>query len=945
MSRNNSEPNTYQNNEEAVKDSSQPIFDSASSLPQLRHWNEVVFEYLGVHIDERSLAGGSDYGQLPYIIDSGDILLEVNGQKVAGLTRNDVIDLIKSKPLVDVKVVSSSSSFGLPIDLREYLSRRFVRNTVDHDLQATIRDNVYMRTIPCTTRPPKEGEINGVDYKFVSRKVFAEMERSGVLLESGVYAGHHYGTPLPLSAPTSSMSYPINYDTNDMQQENSSYASHSQTANTASTGSNFVNTAASNLASKRKRNRSNIAAIDASSLPHGWEKISDAHYGVYYIDHINKRTQYERPYEIELTKGNNGFGFTLVELDKGLVVVKNIVPGGPAYLSGVIQPGDVLVSVSGISVSGLQHSDIAKLFSTFSIGDRVKLTFARGYQLPFDIQNDDQEFEYLTLSLSKGMNGFGFTISDGNLGQKVKKILDVERCNLLRQGDILINVNNIDLTCLQHMQVVEVLKQCAIDEVANIMVKRRKRFRSKTPTTLQSGSLVEKENNIPQRNCKTPNCELMMRKDIDWMNEGNVYVNTMEVTNNGQQMVNSQDTYDSEMIHNSASNDQMKSNTYLNGHNNPTYLLKQEAMDPRMLSLLPSNSNTCRKEINVNPGLISTLNNNITDQALERNRDEVNNEEEYEYYVVSLTRKDSGFGFRIVGGAEDGRNVAIGSIVIGGIAHQDGILKAGDEIISINDRNVIGASHHHVVDLMSECDQTVSLLVRRKKDSDAFDVVLNREPNEGFGFVIISCGNCALIGRIINGSPAQRCQRLRIRDKIIAVNGQDTSTMSHPDIVNMIKESGSSLCLRIIPTDCYAVELIRGPKGFGFSIRGGAEFNGMPLFILRIAPDGPAHSLLNIGDEIIEINGIFTVGMTHADAVQIISQSGPQVKLKLRRNANSSVTEMNTNIDTTGVNHLGLYGYNSYSSYSAPNLMQSQIRSTASFYNNSFQQPRQHYIA
>ena len=90
--------------------------------------------------------------------------------------------------------------------------------------------------------------------------------------------------------------------------------------------------------------------------------------------------------------------------------------------------------------------------------------------------------------------------------------------------------------------------------------------------------------------------------------------------------------------------------------------------------------------------------------------------------------------------------------------------------------------------------------------------------------------------------------------------------------------------MRIIPADCYTVELIRGPKGFGFSIRGGAEFNGMPLFILRIAADGPAYSLLNIGDEIIEINGYSTIGLTHSDAVNAISQSGPAVKLKLRRN-------------------------------------------------------------
>ena len=166
------------------------------------------------------------------------------------------------------------------------------------------------------------------------------------------------------------------------------------------------------------------------------------------------------------------------------------------------------------------------------------------------------------------------------------------------------------------------------------------------------------------------------------------------------------------------------------------------------------------------------------------------NDDEYEYFRAQLMRSESGFGFRIVGGAEEGRNVAIGSIVIGGVAHRYGVLKAGDEIVSINDRNVMGASHQEVVMLMSQTGQSVSILVRRKRDCDAYEVTLQRDEGEGFGFVIISCGACALIGRIIDGSPAQRCQRLHIRDRIIAVNGQDITNLSHPEIVNMIKLSG-----------------------------------------------------------------------------------------------------------------------------------------------------------
>lgn len=38
---------------------------------------------------------------------------------------------------------------ALPRDLRQYLRSRFQRDSADHELQQTIRDNLYMRTVPC----------------------------------------------------------------------------------------------------------------------------------------------------------------------------------------------------------------------------------------------------------------------------------------------------------------------------------------------------------------------------------------------------------------------------------------------------------------------------------------------------------------------------------------------------------------------------------------------------------------------------------------------------------------------------------------------------------------------------------------------------------------------------------------------------------------------------
>ncbi|KAJ8374164.1 hypothetical protein SKAU_G00047440 [Synaphobranchus kaupii] len=52
-----------------------------------------------------------------------------------------------------------------------------------------------------TTRQPKEGEVPGVDYNFVTVERFMELEKNGALLESGTYEDNYYGTPKPPAEP------------------------------------------------------------------------------------------------------------------------------------------------------------------------------------------------------------------------------------------------------------------------------------------------------------------------------------------------------------------------------------------------------------------------------------------------------------------------------------------------------------------------------------------------------------------------------------------------------------------------------------------------------------------------------------------------------------------------------------------------------------------------
>jgi C-terminal processing protease CtpA/Prc len=84
--------------------------------------------------------------------------------------------------------------------------------------------------------------------------------------------------------------------------------------------------------------------------------------------------------------------------------------------------------------------------------------------------------------------------------------------------------------------------------------------------------------------------------------------------------------------------------------------------------------------------------------------------------IITIERQEAGFGFRIVGGTEEGSQVSIGHIVEGGAAEVDGRLRSGDEIVSVDNQPVINSSHHQVVQLMGKAaaNGKVTLGIRRK---------------------------------------------------------------------------------------------------------------------------------------------------------------------------------------------------------------------------------------
>ncbi|XP_060787615.1 membrane-associated guanylate kinase, WW and PDZ domain-containing protein 1-like isoform X2 [Neoarius graeffei] len=1241
----------------------------SKNIQKRNHWtgrvNECSVRRSGSGELSVELRGGAQSGLFTYIsavredvvyqygqLSEGHILLEVEGLPVSGLPLYDVLALLdNTKDPVRMKTVRQGSKLNK--DLRHYLSMRFQKSSPDHDLQQTIRNSLYHYAVPCTTRPPREGELPGVDYNFLSVEEFLELEQSGTLLEIGTYEGNYYGTPKPPSHPhcgtvitQDALRHALSSSWNSTPKRTKSYndirhapvvpveqtedAEFSTDMNNAFTARSLFPSALSFTGDSSRQEvhapsstLNNVAASPAATmasshhpqlpleedplgplpdnwemaytengevyfidhntkttswidprcqdkqqkpleeceddeegvhteeteldrnlieleLPPGWEKIDDPVYGVYYVDHINRKTQYENPVlearrkkqvdiqqppegeryvrewieehssagapitayipnhletyreppsgpqlppvpgckrgkpfftrnpaelkgtfiSTKLLKSRRGFGFTVVGGDEPdeFLQIKSLILDGPAALDGKMETGDVIVSVNDTIVLGYTHAQVVKIFQSIPIGSAVQLELCRGYPLPFDpddpntslvtsvaildkepiIVNGQEAFdppplgpcqsgmgtvgtvgmeprpysptaegmvmpesygsdvvtlassiatqpELITVHMEKGDKGFGFTIADcGGIGsavgggQKVKQIVDYLRCRGLKEGDILVEVNKRNVQNMSHNQVVELLSKCPKGSEVTMLVQRGVVQAKRSPKVVQ-----------------------LERKDSQGSSQHSVCSHRSTHTDSPARAVPAVPPVPSETL---AAPPPVPPP--------PTQPL------PSLPPLEPPTNGTLQKK--PDPFKIWAQSRSMYESRMPDSQEQ----------DIFLWRKDTGFGFRILGGNEPGEPIYIGHIVKYGAADEDGRLRSGDELICVDGTAVVGKSHQLVVQLMQQAAKQghVNLTVRRKTsygvckgEGDVppspasshhsstqapslteekrtpqgsqnslntvssgsgstsgigsgggggsgsavvpavvpavptalqpYDVEIQRGENEGFGFVIVSsvsrpdagttfAGNACVamphkIGRIIEASPADRCGKLKVGDRILAVNGCSITNKSHSDIVNLIKEAGNTVTLRIIPGDessnaalltnaekiatittthtpqsssesrnnkskqappqpgtqmshqdaeYYSVDLERDNKGFGFSLRGGKEYN-MDLYVLRLAEDGAAvrNGKMRVGDEILEINGESTKNMKHSRAIELIKTGGRRARLVLKR--------------------------------------------------------------
>ncbi|XP_065411061.1 membrane-associated guanylate kinase, WW and PDZ domain-containing protein 2 isoform X7 [Chrysemys picta bellii] len=825
----------------------------SKGLKKKSHWTSRVHEIVLGRNQEGQLGfelkGGAENGQFPYLgevkpgkvaYESGsklvpeELLLEVNETPVAGLTIRDVLAVIKHcKDPIRLKCVKQGGIVDK--DLRHYLNLRFQKGSVDHELQQIIRDNLYLRTVPCTTRPHKEGEVPGVDYIFITVEDFMELEKSGALLESGTYEDNYYGTPkppaepaplllnvtdqiLPGATPSAEGKRKRNKSVSNMEKTGIEPPEEEEEERPVVNGNGMVvtpesseheekSTGASGEISSQpypapvysqpeeaKENmdvtkqtkpeendelgplpdnwemayteKGEVYFIDHNTkttswldprlakkakppeeckeneLPYGWEKIDDPIYGTYYVDHINRRTQFENP---------------VLEAKRKLQ--QHNMPNAELGTKPLQAPGFRVESASStLPRPKLVHPHPAPQRSR-SVNDlsqcrRDNAGMYSLYEKPLFTRDASQlKGIFLSTTLKKSNMGFGFTIIGGD------------------EPD-------------EFLQVKSVIPDGPAAQDGK----------------METGFFSP---------WKTP--KPMMER---WENQGSPQTSLSAPAI--PQSIPFPPT-----LHRSSFPD------------------STEAFDPRK----PDPYELYEKS-----------------RAIYESR-----RPDYKELDVHLRRMESGFGFRILGGDEPGQPILIGAVIAMGSADRDGRLHPGDELVYVDGIPVAGKTHRYVIDLMHNAARNgqVNLTVRRKvlsigdpcpengrspgsvsthhssprSDYAAYansnhaasssnatppegftshslqtsDVVIHRKENEGFGFVIISSLNRPesgstitvphKIGRIIDGSPADRCTKLKVGDRILAVNGQSIINMPHADIVKLIKDAGLSVTLRIIPQE------------------------------------------------------------------------------------------------------------------------------------------------
>ncbi|KAM8863549.1 membrane-associated guanylate kinase, WW and PDZ domain-containing protein 3a isoform 2-T2 [Spinachia spinachia] len=547
--------------------------------------------------------------------------------------------------------------------------------------------------------------------------------------------------------------------------------------------------------------------------------------------------------------------------------------------------------------------------------------------------------ELVSVPLVKGPGGFGFAIADCPLGQKVKMILDAQWCRGLLKGDVIKEINRQNVQTLSHSQVVDILKDLPVGSEVNVLVLRgghTSPVKSLKPCTAPMSQALSHPTpqhaaQPPPHPCSQPAAQPPQQQEI---------IGSMEALGPAELAPNPLPFPASTLRVSSPKPD--ASELYIKSK----ALLDSKPPNTKDLDVFIKRNQESGFGFRVlggegpdQPVYIGAI---VPLGAAEKDGRLRAGDELLCIDGVPVKGKSHKQVLELMTNAA--RNGQVMLTVRRKLTQSDGEeeesapqpLQVASALVNSSPKVPRVEAPDAVQPAVQSSRPELFDVTLQRKDNEGFGFVILTSKNKPPPGVIPH-----KIGRIIEGSPTDRVGQMKVGDRISAVNGLSIMELSHNDIVQLIKDAGNCVTLTVVPEDdsappsgtnsakqspsaqhramgqhpasypdrngdteqrnsfpqsemgtfimsgskqgCFVVELDRSQRGFGFSLRGGKEYN-MGLFILRLAEDGPAlrDGRIHVGDQIVEINGEATQGITHTRAIELIQAGGGKVHLLLR---------------------------------------------------------------
>uniref|UniRef100_A0A6I8NRC6 Glutamate receptor interacting protein 2 n=1 Tax=Ornithorhynchus anatinus TaxID=9258 RepID=A0A6I8NRC6_ORNAN len=595
--------------------------------------------------------------------------------------------------------------------------------------------------------------------------------------------------------------------------------------------------------------------------------------------------------DVSLFKEGNSFGFVLRggahdHWPKSRPLVLTYVrPGGPADREGSLKIGDRLLSVDGIPLHNVTHSDALNILR--------QCNQEALFQIEYDVSIMDTVANAsgpLLVEIAKTPGStLGISLTTGTHRNKQVIVIDkikpasvVDRCGALHIGDHILAIDGTSTEHCSLLEATQLLASTAENVKLEILPAHQSRLPLKPPDTVKVQKsdhhhcwdpCISSCHTHHPGHCKTPSWNQISSQDYS------------------KSLISA--TFSSPMMNTQGFPCQNSNTLPRSAHP----MSPQATMMRRRQRRKEYKSSLSLASSTVGPG----------GQIVHTETTEV------------ILRGDplNGFGLQLQGGIFATETLSspplIRFIEPDSPAERCGLLQVGDRVLSINSIATEDGTLEEANQLLRDAALSNKVVLEVEFDvaesvipsSGTFHVKLPKKRGVELGITISSAcrkaGDPLIISDIKKGSVAHRTGTLEPGDKLLAIDNIRLDNCSMEDAVQILRQCEDLVKLKIRKDEdnsdeqettgaiIYTVELKRygGPLGITIS---GTEEPFDPIVISGLTKRGLAErtGAIHVGDRILAINNVSLKGKPLSEAIHLLQMAGETVTLKIKKQMESS---------------------------------------------------------